>query len=54
MAVPEIAGGIPVYKGGSGVAERRQRRKIQAEEFKAKEFKELCPRSGSPGIYVRG
>lgn len=46
MAVSGIA------EGGSGVAERRQE-EIQAEEFKAKEFKELCPRSGSPGIYVR-
>lgn len=52
MAVPGVAEGIPVHKGGSGVAERRQE-EIQAEELKAKEFKELYPRSGSPGIYVR-
>lgn len=30
----------------------RGKEEIQGEEFKAKEFKELCPRSGSPGIYL--
>lgn len=29
VAVPGIAEGIPVRKGGSGVAERRQRRKFR-------------------------
>lgn len=50
VAVPGIAEGIPVHKGGSRVAEKRQRRKFRQ---KNERFRELCPKSGNPGIYVR-